>query len=39
MKKENFNLENLPKSNVFKVPENYFNDLPARIQEIGRAHV
>lgn len=32
MKKENFNLENLPKSNVFKVPENYFNDLPARIQ-------
>lgn len=32
MKNEDFNLENIPKSTIFKVPENYFNDLPMRIQ-------
>jgi hypothetical protein len=32
MKNENFNLNNIPKENIFKVPENYFNDLPVRIQ-------
>lgn len=32
MKNENFNLENLPKSNVFKIPENYFNDLSVQIE-------
>ena len=33
MKNENFKLENISKSNVFKVPENYFNYLSVRIQE------
>jgi hypothetical protein len=32
MKNENINLDNIPKKNIFKVPENYFNDLPMRIQ-------
>jgi hypothetical protein len=32
MKNENINLENIPKKNIFNVPENYFNDLPMRIQ-------
>ncbi len=32
MKNNNFNLDDLPKQNIFKVPENYFNDLPMRIQ-------
>lgn len=32
MKNENINIENLRKENIFKVPENYFNDLPMRIQ-------
>ena len=32
MKNENINLDNIPKENIFKVPENYFNDLPKRIQ-------
>ena len=32
MKSEKIDLENLPKSSVFKVPENYFENLPMRIQ-------
>lgn len=32
MKNENIDIENLRKENIFKVPENYFNDLPMRIQ-------
>ena len=32
MENNNFNLDDLPKQNIFKVPENYFNDLPMRIQ-------
>lgn len=32
MKNEKIDLENLRKENIFKVPENYFNDLPMRIQ-------
>ena len=32
MKKE-FKLENLPKHNVYKVPENYFDRLPMRVME------
>ena len=32
MKNEDINLENLPKTNIFKVPKNYFNDLPMQIQ-------
>ena len=32
MKNKNFDLDNLPKSTIFKVPENYFNELPMRIQ-------
>ena len=32
MKNDNFNLENIPKENIFKAPENYFHDLPMRIQ-------
>jgi hypothetical protein len=33
MKNENFNLNKIPKTNIFKVPENYFNNLPMHIQE------
>ena len=32
MKNKNFDLDNLPKSTIFKVPENYFNELPMQIQ-------
>ena len=32
MKNERIDIENLRKENIFKVPENYFNDLPLRIQ-------
>ena len=32
MKNEHIDIENLRKENIFKVPENYFNDLPMRIQ-------
>jgi hypothetical protein len=32
MKNEDINLENIPKATIFKVPENYFNDLPMQIQ-------
>ncbi len=32
MKKEKFDLENLPKQNIFKVPENYFENLTNRIE-------
>lgn len=32
MKNENIDIENLRKENVFKVPENYFHELPMRIQ-------
>ena len=32
MKNKNFDLDNLPKSTIFKVPKNYFNELPMRIQ-------
>lgn len=32
MEKENFNLGNITKSTIFKVPDNYFNELPMRIQ-------
>lgn len=32
MEKENFNIDDIPKGNIFKVPENYFNELPMQIQ-------
>jgi hypothetical protein len=32
MKNEKFDLENLPKENIFKVPENYFENLTSRIE-------
>ena len=32
MENENFNLDNIPKATIFKVPKNYFNELPMRIQ-------
>ena len=32
MQKEKIHIENIRKENIFKVPENYFNDLPMRIQ-------
>lgn len=32
MKNKDINLENIPKANIFKVPENYFNNLPMQIQ-------
>jgi hypothetical protein len=32
MKNEDINLENIPKANIFKVPKNYFNNLPMQIQ-------
>lgn len=31
MKNEKFDLENLPRENIFKVPENYFQNLSSRI--------
>ena len=33
MKNEKFNLDNLPKVSPFQVPEGYFDNLTARIQE------
>jgi hypothetical protein len=32
MKNEKFDLENLPKENIFKVPEKYFEKLASRIE-------
>lgn len=32
MKNEKFDLENIPRENIFKVPENYFENLSSRIQ-------
>jgi len=32
MKNEKIDLENLPRENIFKVPENYFENLSSRIQ-------
>lgn len=32
MQKEKIHIENIRKENIFKIPENYFNDLPMRIQ-------
>jgi hypothetical protein len=32
MKNEKIDIENLRKESIFKVPKNYFNDLPMRIQ-------
>lgn len=31
--KEPFNLESLPKHNIYQVPENYFDRLPMRVME------
>jgi hypothetical protein len=31
MKSEKFDIENLPKENIFKVPENYFSELESNI--------
>ena len=31
--KEDFNLEGLPKHNIYQVPENYFDRLPMRVME------
>ena len=33
MKNEEFDFENIPKKNVFKIPENYFEDLSAKIEQ------
>jgi hypothetical protein len=33
MKKQEFDLENVPKKNIFKVPENYFEDLSSKIEQ------
>jgi hypothetical protein len=32
MDKEKFDLEQLPKANIFQIPDNYFEDLPRQIQ-------
>lgn len=32
MEKRRINLENLPRTNRFSVPENYFDELPQRVQ-------
>lgn len=32
MKNEKFDLENIPRKNIFKVPDNYFEELPMRVQ-------
>jgi hypothetical protein len=31
MKKQEFDLENIPKQNIFEVPDNYFDDLASKI--------
>lgn len=33
MKKQEIDLENIPKTNIFQVPENYFEDLSAKIEQ------
>ena len=33
MKKKEFDLENIPKKNIFQVPGNYFEDLSAKIEQ------
>ena len=33
MEKQEFNLENIPRKNIFQVPENYFEDLSAKIEQ------
>lgn len=33
MKKQEFDLENIPKKNIFQIPENYFEDLSAKIEQ------
>ena len=33
MKNEEFDLENIPKKNIFKIPDNYFEDLSAKIEQ------
>ena len=33
MKKQEFDLDNIPKKNIFQVPENYFEDLSAKIEQ------
>jgi hypothetical protein len=33
MKAEEFDLENLPRKNIFKIPENYFQELPSTIEQ------
>ncbi len=38
MKNEKIDLENLPRENIFKVPENYFENLSSRIQAETSAH-
>lgn len=32
MKNEKFDLENLPRENIFKVPDHYFDELPLQIK-------
>lgn len=32
MENEDYNFKNIPKSTIFKVPENYFNELQTQIQ-------
>ena len=33
MKNQEFDLDNIPKKNIFQVPENYFEDLSAKIEQ------
>ena len=33
MKNQEFDLDNIPKKNIFQVPENYFEDLSAKIEK------
>ena len=33
MQKQEFDLENIPKKNIFQIPENYFEDLSAKIEQ------
>ena len=33
MEKQEFNLDSIPKKNIFQVPENYFEDLSAKIEQ------
>lgn len=39
IKMQEFNLENIPKKNIFQVPENYFEDLSTQIEQRTQSKV